>query len=475
MSLNWKEMELILKEAKLEGSKIQAVIQNSFHSVTWELYNREKGRYSFYTEIGTQSSRINLISTNSKPQKTKKLQRFEQYARKNLEGSTIVKCYQLPYDRVVIWDLDNHGRKLKVVIRLYSGPGANIIVTDENFVIQDLLLRRPGRDETSNKILQLETKEKEDKPFSVREYEGSSFNEYVEKTFSQQQNNDLKAQLSKQVETRRDHELSKLSTSIKSCEKTIESNKDYGELKKDGDFLSANAYQIKKGMDRITLVDWLSDPTGNTSVTLQLDKSLTPGANVQAYYDKYQKAKGTYENALSELERLKTEFNQTKARYEKALMDTEDEQADIRRLKAILEKSGPQQQIQIGPGIRCTSGGFLILAGRNAKENDELLRHHAKGNDMWLHTRDFPGGYVFIKFRRDKTIPLEVLLDAANIAVLYSKGKNLKSVDLYYTQVKYLRRPKEGKTGLILPTQEKNLTIKPDPQRIARLLPKENQ
>lgn len=475
MSLNWKEMELILKEAKLEGSKIQAVIQNSFHSVTWELYNREKGRYSFYTEIGTQSSRINLISTNSKPQKTKKLQRFEQYARKNLEGSTIIKCYQLPYDRVVIWDLDNHGRKLKVVIRLYSGPGANIIVTDENFVIQDLLLRRPGRDETSNKILQLETKEKEDKSFAVREYEGSSFNEYVEKSFSQQQNNDLKAQLSKQVETRRDHELSKLSTSIKSCEKTIESNKDYIELKKDGDFLSANAYQIKKGMDKITLVDWLSDPTGNTSVTLQLDKSLTPGANVQAYYDKYQKAKGTYENALSELERLKNEYEQTKARYEKALMDTEDEQADIRRLKAILEKSGPQQQIQIGPGIRCTSGGFLILAGRNAKENDELLRHHAKGNDMWLHTRDFPGGYVFIKFRRDKTIPLEVLLDAANIAVLYSKGKNLKSVDLYYTQVKYLRRPKEGKTGLIIPTQEKNLTIKPDPQRIARLLPKENQ
>lgn len=475
MSLNWKEMELILKEANLEGSKIQGVIQSSFHSVTWELYNREKGRYSFYTEIGTQSSRINLISSNSKPQKTKKLQRFEQYARKNLEGSTITKCYQMPYDRVVIWDLDNHGRKLKVVIRLYSGPGANIIVTDENLVIQDLLLRRPGRDETSNKILKLETRTEEDKTFTIREYEGSSFNEYVERTFSQQQNNDLKAQLTKQVETRRDHELSRLDSSIKSCEKTIESNKDYIELKKDGDFLSANSYQIKKGMDKITIVDWISDPTGNTSITLQLDKSLTAGANVQAYYDKYQRAKGTYENALSELEKLKKEYEQTKARYDKALMDTDDEQADIRRLKTILEKTSLQQQIQTSPGIRCTSGGFLILAGRNAKENEELLRHYAKGNDMWLHTRDFPGGYVFIKFRRDKTIPLEVLLDAANIAVLYSKGKNLKSVDLYYTQVRYLRRPKEGKKGLILPTQEKNLTIKPDPQRIARLLPKENQ
>ena len=94
---------------------------------------------------------------------------------------------------------------------------------------------------------------------------------------------------------------------------------------------------------------------------------------------------------------------------------------------------------------------------------------------MWLHTRDFPGGYVFIKFRRDKTIPLEVLLDAANIAVLYSKGRSNSSVNLYYTQVKYLRRAKDGKTGLVLPTQEKNLTIKPEPERIARLLPKEEK
>jgi predicted ribosome quality control (RQC) complex YloA/Tae2 family protein len=132
-------------------------------------------------------------------------------------------------------------------------------------------------------------------------------------------------------------------------------------------------------------------------------------------------------------------------------------------------------QVQEGPGIRTTSGGFQIIAGRNAKENDDLLRHYVKGNDMWLHTRDFPGGYVFIKFRRDKTIPLEVLLDAANIAVLYSKGRNNPSVDLYYTQVKYLRRAKDGKTGLVLPTQEKNLTIKPDLARIARLLPKEER
>lgn len=475
MSLNWKEMELIIEEAHLDGCKIQGVIQNSFHSVTWELYDRERGRFSFYTEIGTQLSRINLITVNAKLQKTKKLQRFEQYARKNLEGSVITKCYQLPYDRIMVWDLDNHGRLLKVFTRLYSGPGANIIVTDENLVIQDLLLRRPGRDETSASKLEVEERTESAKEFTVRPYDGGSFNEYIERTCSQQQNDDLRATLAKQVSGRMEHELSRLSSSIKSAERTRDANTAYEELKYDGDILSANSYLIKKGMTSVTVTDWNKDPNGDAKVTLQLDPSLTPGANVQNYYDRYQKAKGTYENACNELERLEAQYTATKAKFEKALASTDDEQADIRRLKAILERTEPHKQEQEGPGIRCTSGGFQILAGRNAKENDELLRHHAKGNDMWLHTRDFPGGYVFVKYRRDKTIPLEVLLDAANIAVLYSKGRNAQSVDLYYTQVKHLRRAKDGKTGLVLPSQEKNLTIKPDPQRIARLLPKEQQ
>lgn len=475
MSLNWKEMELIIEEAKLDGCKIQGVVQNSFHSVTWELYDRERGRFGFYTEIGTQLSRIHLISTNGKPQKTKKLQRFEQYARKNLEGSTITSCTQLPYDRVMVWDLDNHGRRLKIFTRLYSGPGANIIVTDENLIIQDLLLRRPGRDETSASKLELEHREKPNKEFEVREYDGPSFNLYIERTCSQQQSEDLRETLTKQVRIRMEHELSRLEASMRSAERTRDANESYCELKYDGDILSANSYLVKKGMDSITVTDWSKDPSGGTTLKLQLDPSLAPGANVQNYYDKYQKAKGTYENACAELERLAKEYEAAKVRFEKALATTDDEQSDIRRLKAILERTDSHKQEQEGPGIRCSSGGFQILAGRNAKENDELLRHHAKGNDIWLHTRDFPGGYVFIKHRRDKTVPLEVLLDAANIAVLYSKGRNAQSVDLYYTQVKHLRRAKDGKTGLVLPSQEKNLTIKPDPQRIAKLLPKDQR
>ena len=472
MSLNYKEIELILQESRLDGAKIQKVVQSSFHSVTWELYDRERGRFGFYTEIGTQQSRLHVLSPDARIAKTKKPQRFEQFARKNLEGSVITSCRQLPFDRAVLWELNNHDRLLRVYFRFYSGPGANIIVTDEKDMILDLLLRRPGRDEVSSETLVMEQRTSSEKVFEVRPWKGKSFSEYIERTCAKEEADDLYSQLVRQVTSRMEHELSRLSTSIRSAEKSIEANKDYDDLRYKADLLSANSYLINRGQDSVTVTDWAA---GGKQVAIELDRSLAPGGNVQACYDRYQKAKGTYDNAVEERDRLNEEYRNVEARFNKALESTGDEQADIRRLKSILDRTAPVVQVQEGPGIRATSGGFQIIAGRNAKENDELLRHYVKGNDMWLHTRDFPGGYVFIKFRRDKTIPLDVLLDAANIAVLYSKGRNSSSVDLYYTQVKYLRRAKDGKTGLVLPTQEKNLTVKPDPARIARLLPKEER
>ena len=128
-----------------------------------------------------------------------------------------------------------------------------------------------------------------------------------------------------------------------------------------------------------------------------------------------------------------------------------------------------QKQKKTHPGLDYTVNGWLIYVGRDANENDELLRHHVRGDDLWLHVRDFPGGYVFIKAQKNKTVPLDILLDAANLAVYYSKARTNTKVDLYYTHVKYLRRAKNGPKGLVLPTQEKNLCITPDKERLSRL------
>jgi predicted ribosome quality control (RQC) complex YloA/Tae2 family protein len=124
----------------------------------------------------------------------------------------------------------------------------------------------------------------------------------------------------------------------------------------------------------------------------------------------------------------------------------------------------------VTPGLLFNSGEFTILIGRNAKENDQLLRRHVRGNDLWLHTRDYPGGYVFIRAQKGKSVPLDVLLDAGNLAVHFSKAKANGRAELYYTQVKHLRRVKGGPLGLVLPTHEKNLGVVVDQIRLDRLL-----
>jgi predicted ribosome quality control (RQC) complex YloA/Tae2 family protein len=83
--------------------------------------------------------------------------------------------------------------------------------------------------------------------------------------------------------------------------------------------------------------------------------------------------------------------------------------------------------------------------------------------------RDFAGSYVFIKQRSGKTVPLPILLDAANLALFYSKGRNSGRGELFYTQVKYLRRAKNGPKGLVIPTQEKNLSVTLDDSRLKEL------
>ena len=88
---------------------------------------------------------------------------------------------------------------------------------------------------------------------------------------------------------------------------------------------------------------------------------------------------------------------------------------------------------------------------------------------MWMHTRDYHGGYVFIKAKSGKSFPLEILLYAGNLAVYHSKARQNGQSDLYYTQVKYLRRAKNGPKGLVLPTHEKNLLVKLDDEKLRRL------
>ena len=200
---------------------------------------------------------------------------------------------------------------------------------------------------------------------------------------------------------------------------------------------------------------------------IELDSLATPAENAESYYRRYRKAK----TALKSLEEERRQQQWRLGQIAKRIQLLERDEMSLESLRREMRETGGVRLRQQGrpPGLSFTSGRFSILVGRNARENEELLRGYVRGNDTWLHARDYPGSYVFIRSIPGKSIPLDTLLDAANLALLYSKARDSGRGEVFYTQVKYLKRVKEAKTGLVIPTQEKNLHVKLDPRRIRRV------
>ena len=209
-----------------------------------------------------------------------------------------------------------------------------------------------------------------------------------------------------------------------------------------------------------------SGSTVNENITIPLKAELNPRENLERYYKNYQKEKKSHELALEELRKENERLNERQSYYQKLLASP-----DIKKLKSTFDDNRKREEsIRRYHGPSFIDSGYTLIVGRNSRENDEILRHDARGNDIWVHVRDYSGGYVIIKTMKGKEVPFSIILDAAHLALHYSKAKDEKSADLYYTYVKYLRRAKDAKQGLVLPTQEKNLFLKVEEERMKRIL-----
>ena len=133
MSLNWRELELVLSELPLKGSYIQKVTEHTVHSFTLSMYSQQEKAWLLYFEIATPDARV--VRTRVMREKAKNAQRFTQYMRAHLVGRKITNVRQLPFDRAFIMDAENSEGRIRIIVRLFSGIGANVIITDDQFCI----------------------------------------------------------------------------------------------------------------------------------------------------------------------------------------------------------------------------------------------------------------------------------------------------------------------------------------------------
>jgi predicted ribosome quality control (RQC) complex YloA/Tae2 family protein len=493
MSLNCAEIDLILSELDLEGSFIQNVVQPSFDAIAFYAY---KGGHSpgvsapvsgiasdgagERAPTGGGVSKTVLVSlapgvcriheTRRKVPRSDKPLRFMEFCRARIKGSRVAEAVQLGNDRIVRVTFDRGDERLFMFIRLWSGA-ANIVVTDEKLSILDVFYRRPKRGEVTGGVWETpkprETAGSAGSPaktFAARELPGEgSFNERIDRWYAEHAQTLSREALVEEARRRFDARHARLAAALDRLETKRESFLHADLYRRQGDLLTANLWAIKPGMDSVEVADYEHE---GATVRIELDPKAKPQENAARYYQKYRKA-------VSGLVDLEDDIAGTKRTIEtlkEELRTLEAEPNPLVIQKALRRQNTPRQQIEKRyPGLTFRKDGWIMLVGRTAAENDELLRRHVKGSDLWLHTRDWPGGYVFVKNRPGKTVPLEIMLDAGTLAVFYSKARKAGQADLYYTQVKHLRRAKNAPKGTVLPSNEKNLSVRLDDARLKAL------
>ena len=358
--------------------------------------------------------------------------------------------------------LENSEDRIKLLVRLFSGIGANAIVLSEDDTILELMYRRPQRGEEKGKKLIIEERTSEgDKHFEVREWEGDSFNSFIDRMESEEAATSSKEALIKRLSEKRDRKLHALEDRLRRQKERYASTAGFEASKTAADTLASYIHLARKGMESITL-----DGFDGSRITIPLDPALSPEENLEKLYQRYRKDRRTSELAKEEIERTEEEIESTRKHYDALI--AEGSLQKLEKENARTKDGGKDSDGK--PGVRVTVSGWDMIIGRTAKENDHILRRETRGSDIWMHTRDFAGAYVIIKAKKGKTVPLPVLLDAASLAIHYSKAKKNGRADLYYTEVKYLRRAKDGKTGLVIPTQERNLHAVLDEKRVKEIL-----
>jgi predicted ribosome quality control (RQC) complex YloA/Tae2 family protein len=91
---------------------------------------------------------------------------------------------------------------------------------------------------------------------------------------------------------------------------------------------------------------------------------------------------------------------------------------------------------------------------------------HSRGNEWWFHARDVPGAHVLVKCSLG-ILPEPTLREAALLAAHFSKSQ---SGTVQYTQVKFVKKPKNSKPGLMSISREKVIDVEVNEEVLAKIL-----
>ena len=279
------------------------------------------------------------------------------------------------------------------------------------------------------------------------------------------------------LERRRDHLL-----------RDLERAENADRERRHGEALLASLHLLRRG----DVEAKIPDPYTGSPLELPLDPRLDPHSNADAYFKRARKARDAEAHA-------KTRLAITEKELEKLTIDarlaqdseTPSALAPLDHWAPDLHWSAPRpgggrSSGKAGAGPARSTGGrpsgakgrptehdsrfrryelpgaWIVLAAKNARDNDVLTQKVAHMSDLWFHARGAPGSHVILRCAGSRRQPDKATLETvAAIAAYHSKARNSNLVPVAFAEKRHVRKPRGAKAGLVIMNREKVVFVEP--------------
>jgi predicted ribosome quality control (RQC) complex YloA/Tae2 family protein len=235
---------------------------------------------------------------------------------------------------------------------------------------------------------------------------------------------------------------------------------------KEAELLRLNLHKFKKGDTEVALTDYSHHPP--KQALIKIDPRLHPAQLLEKIFTKIKKAKRGINYIKPRLDQLEKNI------------------AELRQNLTTLQNDGPEAiNIPLTPNasikiknirkerlpyrVFISRNNISLWVSRSARDADNLTLHHTRGKEWWFHIRDGTGAHVIVKNSND-ILEDETIIDASLLAAHFSSRNKDHNVEIIYTRIKNIRKPKGFAPGKFLVEQEKSFIVHIDSTKIQQLL-----
>ena len=488
-----------LLEGRLAGHRVEKIVQANEHRLQLSLYGpsaQGDGKQKCHLVFCCAPGLGRVSELDSKEKAPADVPRFAQYLKPRLRGAKLVEVALHPRERQLSLGFEASEERFELLLSLMGNRSNLYLLDGEGHV---LACQRPL--DKTRRTLSIgalwhdpprREGDAEESPGEDR-FEAISDDAYllaIERHYAEREGRQRDESRSQKVSQVLRKELKLAKRRLGRIEDELAEANDASRLQREGELLKGSLAKVPAKAHEFVARDYA---TGE-EVRIGLDPALSPQENLKALFKRYQKLVRRLQKAGGQVDAARERVASLEALAARSAQLSPDEpdfeafekEPEIRDLlrkhaPTVAPREAPADEPKLPAALRGVErrllprryqslDGLEIWVGRSDEGNDHLSTRLARGNDLFFHLDGAPGSHVVLRTGGRGDPPSDSLLDAAELAVHFSKARNATRADVHVVAIKQVRKPKGAKRGLVVVTGGKSLHLRREPARLKRVL-----